>query len=243
MGRSSTSPASPGRVIRRFSPAHGAAITTSSIRPTTCASGARRSRCRGLIFDSERFLNPEVETLYEAFKRVFGDGAITASIHEPQGRGADHAVFETAHRRRQDAPQESSPEDVDEISPRWMADKKPAMHREEIVDIRGMAQLIALFEHCGDAHADFRRARIRADRRRRARLRPASRGAARGDRTHRRAHRQDASTLLRARGMLDSTLFVVTSDHGMAAQRHRAQRESIVEPQKRRTSRACSRSR
>ncbi len=49
---------------------------------------------QGMIFDTERFLNPEVETLYEAFKRVFGDDTITASIHEPQGRGADHNVFE-----------------------------------------------------------------------------------------------------------------------------------------------------
>ena len=56
------------------------------------ARGARR--CRGLIFDTERYLNPEVETLYEAFKRVFGDDTITASIHEPQGRDADHNVFD-----------------------------------------------------------------------------------------------------------------------------------------------------
>ena len=51
---------------------------------------------QGMIFDTERFLNPEVETLYEAFKRVFGDDTITASIHEPQGRGADHNVSRSA---------------------------------------------------------------------------------------------------------------------------------------------------
>ena len=37
-----------------------------------------------------------------------------------------------------------------EISPRWMPDEKPAMHREEVVDIRGMAQLIAMLQHCGE---------------------------------------------------------------------------------------------
>ncbi len=37
---------------------------------------------------------------------------------------------------------------MDEVSPRWMADEKPAMHREEVVDIRGMAQLINLLESC-----------------------------------------------------------------------------------------------
>ncbi len=42
---------------------------------------------------------------------------------------------------------------MSEISPRWMADEKPAMHREEVVDIRGMAQLINLLEHCGETCA------------------------------------------------------------------------------------------
>ncbi len=40
-----------------------------------------------------------------------------------------------------------------DVSPRWAADNMPAMTREEIVDIRGMAQVISLFEHCGETKA------------------------------------------------------------------------------------------
>jgi hypothetical protein len=43
---------------------------------------------------TEGYLRREVETLYEAFHRVLGPAAFTASIHEPQGRGADHAALE-----------------------------------------------------------------------------------------------------------------------------------------------------
>ena len=37
-----------------------------------------------------------------------------------------------------------------DVSPRWAADQRPDLNREEIVDIRGMAQVVTLFEHCGD---------------------------------------------------------------------------------------------
>ncbi len=49
---------------------------------------------QGNAFETERYLNSDVETLYEVFKRECGASAITASIYEPQGRGADHAVLE-----------------------------------------------------------------------------------------------------------------------------------------------------
>src|SRR5271154_5381138 len=111
---------------------------------------------QGMVFDTEKYLNPEVETLYELFKRVFGPATITASIHEPQGRGADHNVFEKRvvgdKLRLKDLTIAMM---ATEISPRWMADDKPAMHREEVVDIRGMAQLINLLEHCGDEVPKF----------------------------------------------------------------------------------------
>ncbi len=53
---------------------------------------------QGQQFDSARFLGPDVETLYEAFHRVYGswdgeNGALTAAIHEPCTRGADHSVL------------------------------------------------------------------------------------------------------------------------------------------------------
>src|SRR5580692_8008713 len=105
------------------------------------------------------------------------------------------------------------------------------MTREEIVDIRGRAQVINLFEHCGDNdkalvfvahefvltdgaghdygphHEGLREALYRTDNRIGAVL-----------------------DLFRARGLLDSTLFVVTSDHGMAAQRVELKANPAREP-------------
>lgn len=184
---------------------------------------------QGNIFETERFLNPEVETLYEAFRRVMGPRAITASIHEPQGRGADHAVFE----RRiigDKARLKALTQDMSgDISPRWMADNMPEMRREEFVDIRGMAQVINLFDHCGanppvfvahefvlpdgaghdyGPHHDGAREAIR--------------------RTDRRIGA--IFDLLRARGLYESTLFVLTSDHGMAPQRVELKANPACEP-------------
>jgi phosphonoacetate hydrolase len=184
---------------------------------------------QGNIFETERFLNPEVETLYEAFKRVKGAHAITASIHEPQGRGADHAVFERRiigdKARLKALTQEMS----GDISPRWMVDDNPNMRREEVVDVRGMAQARILFEHCADNppvfvahefvltdgaghdygphHEGLREALYRTDRR-----------------------IGELIEMLRARGLCDSTLFVVTSDHGMAAQQVELKANPAAEP-------------
>jgi hypothetical protein len=173
---------------------------------------------QGNVFETERFLNHEVETLYEAFKRAGGPGTITASIHEPQGRGADHAVFERRIVGDKARLKALTAEMISDVSPRWAADNMPAMTREEIVDIRGMAQVINLFDHCGDAppvfvahefvltdgaghdygphHEGMREALYRTDKRIGA-----------------------VVEMLRARSLLESTLFVVTSDHGMASQR------------------------
>ncbi len=105
---------------------------------------------QGNVFETERYLNPDVETLYEAFKRAGGEGTITASIHEPQGRGADHAVFERRIVGDKTRLKALTAEMASDVSPRWADDNMPAMTREEIVDIRGMAQVINLFDHCGD---------------------------------------------------------------------------------------------
>jgi len=109
----------------------------------------------------------------------------------------------------------------------------PGMTREEVVDIRGMAQLITLLEHCGDNqkapafvahefvltdgsghdygphHEGMREALYRTDRRIGAVL-----------------------EMFRARGLLDSTLFVVTSDHGMATQRVELKANPVREPER-----------
>jgi hypothetical protein len=184
---------------------------------------------QGNLFDGEHHLSPEVETLYEAFKRVLGVDAITASIHEPQGRGADHAVFERRVVGDKARLKELTQEMSGEISPRWMADNQPGMHREDIADVRGMAQALNLFDHCGDnppvlvahefvltdgaghdygPHHDGLREAIRVTDRRIARV----------------------FSMLRERGLFDSTLFVMTSDHGMAAQRIELKANPTREP-------------
>ena len=186
---------------------------------------------QGNIFETERYLSPDVETLYEAFKRAGGEGTITASIHEPQGRGADHAVFERRIVGDKARLKALTAEMASDVSPRWADDNMPGMTREEIVDIRGMAQVINLFEHCGDEaptfvahefvltdgaghdygphHEGLREALYRTDKRIGAVL-----------------------EIFRARGLLDSTLFVVTSDHGMAAQRVELKANPAREPER-----------
>ncbi len=186
---------------------------------------------QGNVFETERYLSPDVETLYEAFKRAGGEGTITASIHEPQGRGADHAVFERRIIGDKARLKALTAEMASDVSPRWAADDMAAMTREEIVDIRGMAQVINLFDHCGDKlpmfvahefvltdgaghdygphHEGLREALYRTDKRIGAVL-----------------------EMFRARGLIESTLFVVTSDHGMAAQRVELKANPAREPER-----------
>src|SRR5271156_545912 len=173
---------------------------------------------QGNVFDGERYLADGVETLYEAFKRAGGSGTITASIHEPQGRGADHAAFERRIVGDKARLKTLTPEMIGDVSPRWASDNMPAMTREEVVDIRGMAQVINLFEHCAeDAPVFVAHEFVLTD------------GAGHDygphhEGTREALYRTDARIgavldILRARSLLESTLFVVTSDHGMAAQR------------------------
>ena len=218
-------------------PSHTAILTGAwsghhdIVNPTFYVRETRKTiAAQGSIFETERFVSLEVETLYEAFKRVRGPGAVTASIHEPQGRGADHAAFERRILGDKARLKALTAEMAHDVSPRWAAGVKPAMEREEIVDIRGIAQVINLFEHCGEDappvfvahefvltdgaghdygphHEGLREALVRTDRRIGIVL-----------------------DLLRRRGLLDSTLFVVTSDHGMAAQRIELKANPTVAP-------------
>jgi phosphonoacetate hydrolase len=186
---------------------------------------------QGNAFETERWLNLDVETLYEVFKRQFGPRSITASIYEPQGRGADHAVLERRIVGNKDRLKALTAEMASDVSPRWAADEKLGLVREEIVDIRGMAQVTVLFEHCADQppvfvaheftltdgaghdygphHDGLREALYRTDKRIGALI-----------------------EMLRARGLLESTLFVVTSDHGMASQRVELKANPAGEPKR-----------
>jgi hypothetical protein len=166
---------------------------------------------------TEGFLGSGVETLYEAFHRVLGPHAFTANIHEPQGRGADHAAVERRVVGPRDRLKALTADFVGAIDPRYTRDGHEAVHREALLDARGLAQVLVLFDdpshpppvlvaheftltdgagHEYGPHAEGLRAAVaESDRRLGCVL-----------------------DMLDAKGLLDSTLFVFTSDHGMAAQ-------------------------
>ncbi|MDX1650734.1 MAG: alkaline phosphatase family protein, partial [Myxococcota bacterium] len=94
---------------------------------------------------TEGFCAPAVESLHEAFHRVLGADTMTAAIHAPFGRGADHAVLEgrnLGHRPRLKA---LTQELAADCNPRWKADGQEAVERESVLDTRGVAQVIELF--------------------------------------------------------------------------------------------------
>ena len=166
---------------------------------------------------TERYLGSGVETLYEAFHRVLGPDAFTANIHEPQGRGADHAALEQRVIGPRDRLKALTPEFVSRINPCYLAEGREAVHREALLDARGMAQLMVLFDdpthaspvlvahefsltdgagHDYGPHGEGLRLAIAETDQRLGQI----------------------LDLLEAKGLLDTTLFVFTSDHGMAAQ-------------------------
>ncbi|GIW46031.1 MAG: hypothetical protein KatS3mg077_3313 [Candidatus Binatia bacterium] len=167
---------------------------------------------------TEGFLGSGVETLYEAFRRVYGPQALTVSIHEPQSRGAHHAALEQRVLGPRDRLRAYTAELLQDIDPRYQADGKESVHREAILDARGLAQLLALLDdpslpppvfvahefaltdgaghEYGPHGAGLRAALAETDRRLGIVL-----------------------DVLERKGLASSTLFVLTSDHGMAAQR------------------------
>lgn len=177
---------------------------------------------QGQIFDSAAFLSPAVETLYEAFHRVYGpwvghDGAFTASIHEPCTRGADHSVLERTVIGDRDRLRGLTAALQGDTSSRWAAEGQEDAHRESVLDNRGIAQVEVLFTdpshpqpifvfhdlalpdgvgHDYGPHSDGMRTAL--------------------DETDVRIGR--VLDLLERLGLFDSTLFVLASDHGMAPQ-------------------------
>ncbi len=188
------------------------------VNPTYYDRTARQMLApQGQTLMTESFLGGGVETLYEAFHRVLGSGAFTASIHEPQGRGADHAPLEGRVVGPRDRLKALTAELLEAVHRRYRQDGLDAVHREAVVDARGVAQALVLFDdpshpqpafvaheftltdgagHDYGPHADGLRTAI-------------------GETDRRLGLVFD---MLQAKGLLESTLFVFTSDHGMAAQ-------------------------
>ena len=175
---------------------------------------------QGQQFDTVNFLSSNVETLHDAFHRVYGSwegqrGAFTAAIHEPCGRGADHAVLERRIIGDRDRLRSITHDLQDEIGPRWLADGQEGNHREAILDCRGTAQVLVLYtddshpppaftyhnfaltdgtgHDYGPHHSGQREALDETDKRI--------------------GHVLD---MLEENNLFDSTLFILTADHGMA---------------------------
>jgi hypothetical protein len=108
---------------------------------------------QGQRFETERGLDHDVDTLYEAVHirhgqwtgRPGGRGALTAAINTPCTRGAMHASLE---RRLVGNPQKLkalTAELTADISSRWLADGQAALQREAEIDAHGTAQALLLF--------------------------------------------------------------------------------------------------
>jgi hypothetical protein len=166
---------------------------------------------------TERYLGSAVETLYEAFHRVRGKDALTANIHEPQGRGADHAALEKRVIGPRDRLKALTAQFVEEISPRYLADGHENTHREALLDARGLAQALVLFDDPSHAPPVFVAHEFALTDGAGHDYGPHSDGLrdAIEETDHRLGRILDR---LEEKGLLESTLFVFTSDHGMAAQ-------------------------
>jgi hypothetical protein len=176
---------------------------------------------QGQQFDTAKFLGDGVETIFEAFHRVYGswngmEGAFTASINEPCTRGADHASLERRLVGDREQLKALTAETDGEISPRWAAELQATGHHLiGLVDNRALGQARHLF--ADDSHPKPKLVYFEFS---------LPDGAAHDYGPHHEGAREalDESDrrighILRQldeQGLFESTLFVVTTDHGMA---------------------------
>ncbi|MCG8591303.1 MAG: alkaline phosphatase family protein, partial [Proteobacteria bacterium] len=165
---------------------------------------------------TEGFANPEVESLYEAFRRVRGPACRTAAIYAPFGRGADHAPLEGRNLAEKPRLRELNEVLRPDCDPRWETARSDVAN-ESIIDLRGTAQVVALFERDDVPPPDFVYHELVLTDGAGHAYGPHGEGTrAALDESDRRIGR--VLDLLDAKGLLDDTLFVVSADHGMAPQ-------------------------
>ncbi len=175
---------------------------------------------QGQQFDTGRYLHDSVETLHDAFHRVFGawegmDGALTASIHDPCGRGADHAVLERRIVGDRARLRDLTEQYKDDTSTKWHEDKQEGAGRESILDNRGLAQSIVLHTDASHPPPAFMYHNFALTDGVGHDYGPHSEGQRTAlDETDVRIGRVLA--MLEEAGLYEDTLFIITTDHGMA---------------------------
>lgn len=178
---------------------------------------------QGQQFDTARFVAQGVETLYEAFHRVYGkwdgrSGAFTASVNEPCTRGADHASLERRLVGDRGELIMLTKETEHEISPRWYNELESDGHKlQGQIDNRALAQARQLFLDESHPAPIFTYHEFAQPDSSAHDYGPHHEGAREAlDETDVRIGH--VLRTLEDRGLLESTLFVVTTDHGMATQ-------------------------
>ncbi len=177
---------------------------------------------QGSVWETEGYLSDEVETLYEAIHRErgkwddsTGKGVVTASINEPCGRGAAHATLERRLLIDGEKMRDVTGQHLSDTNQRWRQDGHEQVHRYSRSDNQGLAQSLMLFDSdtqpppvftyhefsltdavghdYGPHHEAVRDALVETDKRIGKIL-----------------------SVLDRRGLFESTLFVISADHGMA---------------------------
>ena len=170
---------------------------------------------QGLQVGTERFSNTAVESLSEAFHRVFPD-CLTAAINAPFGRSAKHAVLEGRNLCDRARVKALTIDCATDMNPRWEAEH-PDVANEAVVDTRGVAQVVELLTRADLEPPRFVYHELALTDGAGHDYGPHSAGLADAlTETDMRIGRVLAE--LDARGVFDETLFVVTADHGMAPQ-------------------------
>ena len=177
---------------------------------------------QGSIWETGKYLSDGVETLYEALHREYGKwdpatgkGVVTASLNEPCGRGALHATLERRLLVDGEKLREAARENRGDTNPRWKEEGQEQVYRYSGTDIQALAQSLLLFDSetqpppvftfhefsltdavghdYGPHHEAMLDALVETDKRIGKIL-----------------------AVLDRRGLFDSTLFVISADHGMA---------------------------
>jgi hypothetical protein len=111
---------------------------------------------QGSIWETEKYLADEVETLYEAIHRNSGKwdpsthkGVITASLNEPCGRGATHATLERRLLIDGVRMRDVARENRGDTNPRWKEEGQESVYRYSGTDIQGLTQSLMLFDSEG----------------------------------------------------------------------------------------------